>query len=399
MTHRYYYDDAYRTSFQADVLERAEHDGQQALVLEGTYFYPTSGGQPYDSGTINGSNVVNVLVRPGDGAILHVLDIPIRAKRISAEIDWNRRFDHMQQHSGQHILSQAFLKDLGAGTVSFHLGADTSTIDLDLVQMDEEGASSVEQIANQIVWENRAVENRTVTQQEALEIPMRKKAPVEGGSLRLVMITDFDISACGGTHVARTGEVGLIKIVGWERRRNQIRAEFVCGSRALSDYREKNQVVLDLSALFTTGYWELESSVERQIDEMSELRRQLRKCRKTLIDYQVTDILNEAGGIDIGHPIIKVFSDVTAKELRIIANQLISGKKVVSLLASVGDKTSLVFARNEDSKGDMNALLKDAITLLGSGSGGGSPTFAQGSCDINDFSKVNEALNALRTQL
>ncbi len=399
MTLRYYYDDAYRMSFQADVLERAEHDDQPALVLDGTYFYPTSGGQPFDLGSINGSNVVNVLVRPGDGAILHVLNKPIAAKRISAEIDWSRRFDHMQQHSGQHILSQAFLRALGAGTVSFHLGADTSTIDLDLTQMDEEGASSVERLANQIVWENRAIENRTVTRQEAMEIPMRKKPPFEGDSLRLVMIADFDVSACGGTHVARTGEVGLIKIIGWERRRNQIRAEFVCGSRALLDYRVKNQVVRNLSAVFTTGYWELESSVERQIDETSELRRQLRRCRKTLIDYQVADILNEAEGIEHDRPIVKVFTDVTTKELRIIANQLIAEKQIVSLLASVGDKTSLVFARNEDSWGDMNALIKDAFILLGSGSGGGSPTFAQGSCDVKEISKVNDALNTLRLQL
>ncbi len=399
MTHRYYYDDAYKKSFQANVLERAEHDGQQALVLEGTYFYPTSGGQPFDSGTINSSNVVNVLIRPDDGAILHVLDEPIVAKRISAEIDWNRRFDHMQQHTGQHILSQAFLKVLGAGTISFHLGADASTIDLDLASMEEEVASSVERLANQIVWENRAVEIRTVTRQEAMEIPMRKKPPIEGDSLRLVVITDFDVSACGGTHVASTGEVGLIKIVGWERRRNQVRAEFVCGSRALSDYRKKNQVVRNLSAVFTTGYWELESSVDRQIEESTEFRRQLRKCRKTLIDYQVSEILNETKGIDNGRPIVRVFSDVTVIELRIIANQLIIGNKVMSLLASVGDKTSLVFARNEDSEGDMNALINDAITLLGSGSGGGSPIFAQGSCDINDAGKVTEVLNSLRAQL
>jgi alanyl-tRNA synthetase len=399
MTHRYYYDDAYRKSFQANVLERAEYDGNQAIVLDGTYFYPTSGGQPFDTGTINSSKIVDVLIRPDDGAILHVLDEPIEVKRISAEIDWNRRFDHMQQHTGQHILSQAFLKAQEAGTISFHLGADTSSIDLDLAHMDEDLARSVERLANQIVWENRVVEIRTVSHQEAMEIPMRKKPPIEDDSLRLVTITDFDVSACGGTHVARTGEVGLIKIVGWERRRSQVRAEFVCGNRALSDYREKNLVVRNLSAVFTTGYWELESSVERQIEESSEFRRQLRKCRKTLIDIQVAEILSETKGKGSDGPIVRVFSDVTAKELRIIANQLIVERKVVSLLASVGDKTSLTFARDEDSRGNMNALIKDAITLFGSGSGGGSPTYAQGSCNINDPGKVAEVLDSIRTQL
>jgi len=141
MTHRYYYDDSYVTSFQAEVLQNTDYEGQPALVLVGTYFYPTYGGQPHDVGTINGSEVVNVLSRPSDGAILHVLDGPVSGEILPAEIDWGRRFDHMQQHTGQHILSQSFLKVLGARTVSFHLGADSSTIDLDLNQLDDDRVS------------------------------------------------------------------------------------------------------------------------------------------------------------------------------------------------------------------------------------------------------------------
>jgi alanyl-tRNA synthetase len=399
MTHRYYYNDAYRVSFQAEVLETVEHAGRPALVLEGTYFYPTSGGQPFDTGSINSSKVVDVLIRPNDGAILHVLDSPLIERSLSAQIEWSRRFDHMQQHSGQHILSQAFLRVLDASTVSFHLGDDTSTIDLDLPHLKEEDATAVERLSNQIIWENRAVEIRTVSRQEAMEIPMRKKPPIEGDTLRLVVITDFDVSACGGTHVANTGEVGVIKIIGWERRHSQVRVEFVCGSRALSDYREKNRVIRNLSATLTTGYWELESSVARQIEEVSELRRQIRKCRKKVIENNVTDILNEAAGIEDGRPLVKVFTDITVKELRIIANQLIAAKQGVSLLAAMDEKTTLVFAKSEDSEGDMNALIKDAFSLLGSGSGGGSPRFAQGSCDVKEISKVIDALIMLSARI
>lgn len=399
MTHRYYYDDAYRVSFQAEVLERDEYAGKQALVLEGTFFYPTSGGQPFDIGSINGSNVVEVLIRPSDGAILHVLDKPLAENNISAEIDWSRRFDHMQQHSGQHILSQAFLKALDASTVGFHMGDDTSTIDLDLSHLGEDEAGTVEQLANQVVWENRALEVRTVSGEEAADIPMRKKPPSEAETLRLVIIPDFDASACGGTHVASTGEVGLIKIIGWERRRGQIRAEFVCGNRSLLDYQAKNQVIHNLSGTLTTGYWELESSVNRQIEEASALRRQLRRCRKTVIDYQVAGILNDAKDAGNGWPLVRVFTDVSAKELRIIANKLAVANSGVSLLACIEEKTSLVFARNVDLEGDMNDLIKKAFALLGSGSGGGSPQFAQGSCDVKEIATVINVLETLSLQL
>ena len=399
MTHRYYYDDSYVTSFRAEVLQSTEYEGQPALVLVGTFFYPTSGGQPHDVGTINGSEVVSVLSRPDDGAILHVLDTPVSNESYKAEIDWSRRFDHMQQHTGQHILSQSFLKVLGAQTLSFHLGADSSTIDLDLDRLDDERASDVEELANQVVWENRAVQIQNVTLDEALDIPMRKKPPLDSDALRLVVITDFDVSACGGTHVSNTGEVGVIKILGWERRGNSIRAGFVCGKRALSDYRAKNQVIRNLSAQLTTGYWELENSISNQIDEISQLKRQLRRSQQMLTDYQVDGIINEIEQDGDENPVIRVFADMPMKELRIVANQLVTRKKVVLLLASVGDRTSLVFARSEDLSGDMNELTKRAFAQLGSGSGGGSPSFAQGSLQEVEIDHVKEVLNSLGREL
>ena len=399
MTHRYYYDDSYVTSFQAEVLQNTDYEGQPALVLVGTYFYPTSGGQPHDVGTINGSEVVNVLSRPSDGAILHVLDGPVSGEILPAEIDWGRRFDHMQQHTGQHILSQSFLKVLGARTVSFHLGADSSTIDLDLNQLDDDRVSQVEELANQVVWENRTVQVQNVTLDEALDIPMRKKPPLDSDALRLVFITDFDVSACGGTHVSNTGEVGVIKIVGWERRGDTVRAGFVCGKRALSDYRAKNQVIRNLSTQLTTGYWELENSISNQIDEISQLKRQLRRSQQTLIDYQVEGIISEINHDGDENPVIRVFAAMPMKELRIVANQLVTKKQVLSLLASVGDRTSLVFARSEDIGVDMNVLIKKAFTQLGSGSGGGSPSFAQGSSQEIEIEKIQEVLDSLGREL
>lgn len=395
MTRRRYYEDAYRTSFDAKVLETTTVNGHPSLVLEETYFYPSSGGQPHDLGWINGTKVVEVVLRSEDAAVLHILDKSLDTRKATAEIDWSRRFDHMQQHSGQHVLSQAFLRILGAKTISFHMGTETSTIDVDIQQLDQNRADSVEQLANEIIWENRTIDSRFVTREEALMYPMRKPPPTDSKKLRLVMITDFDVSACGGTHVCRTGEIGMIKIIGWERRRGSIRAEFVCGSRALQDFGYKNNVIRKLSALFTTGYWELEKSIGRQIDEVSEQRKEIKRLQKRLLNIEVEAILREVDDTSDKRSFVKVFTDKSPKELRIIANQLTEARVLVVLLASVAERTSMVFARSAEADGSMNTLLKHAFTLLGSGSGGGSEPYAQGSSEVVDVVRVIYVLNSI----
>ncbi len=399
MTRRKYYEDAYRTSFEAHVLETTDVNGQPGLVLEETYFYPSSGGQPHDLGWIDGSKVVEVASRPGDAAIVHILDKPLAASQAEAEIDWNRRFDHMQQHSGQHILSQSFLRVLGAETLSFHMGDNTSTVDIDIEQLNQDGADAVELLANGVTWEDRTIDNRMVTREEAMKYPMRKPPPTDGEELRLVVITDFDVSACGGTHVHRTGEIGMIKIIGWERRRGSIRAEFVCGSRALHDYGNKNSVIRNLSALYTTGYWELEKSIGRQIEEVSEQRRETKRLQKKLLDHEIAAILREIDDAGDEGSYIMVFTDKSPKELRIIANQLTEMRTLVVLLASVGNRTSLVFARSGGMAKSMSALIQDAFAMLGSGSGGGSDSYAQGSSEVVATDKVISVLNSIAEEL
>jgi alanyl-tRNA synthetase len=395
MTRRRYYEDAYRTSFDAEVLETADINGQPGLVLEETYFYPSSGGQPHDMGWIDESKVVDVVSRHEDAAIVHILDKPVAAGRAKAEIDWKRRFDHMQQHSGQHILSQSYLRVLGAKTVSFHMGDDTSTIDVEIQQLNQDGADAVELLANETIWENRTIDSRMVTRDEAMKYPMRKQPPTDSEELRLVVITDFDVSACGGTHVSRTGEIGMIKIIGWERRRGSIRAEFVCGSRALRDFGKKNNVIRNLSALYTTGYWELEKSIRRQIDEVSEQRRETKRLQKRLLNFEVAAILREVDDAGAEGSLTKVFTEKSPKELRIIANQLIETRALVVLLASVANRTSLVFAKSDEMTGSMNTLIEHAFTLLGSGSGGGSDSYAQGSSEVVDIDEVKSVLNSI----
>jgi alanyl-tRNA synthetase len=208
MSERLYYSDSYTTHFSAKVIEQLSLNDIPAIVLDGTYFYPESGGQPSDRGMIGGVPVLAVTIRESDDAILHWLGQAIgEGDVVAAEIDWDRRFDHMQHHSGQHVLSQAFVQAAGAETESFHLSDETSTIDLHTTEVSQDQVEQAELVANQVIWENRPVRSRLVAPGQAAEMPMRKRPPSRNGKLRLIDIEDFDLTACGGTHVSRTGEI------------------------------------------------------------------------------------------------------------------------------------------------------------------------------------------------
>ena len=255
---RLYYQNAYTTRFEAKIVERVREEGQTAVILDQTYFYPTSGGQPFDTGTINNLPVTNVTIREKDEAVLHWLDTKeLWQDEIVGQINWPRRFDHMQQHTGQHILSQSFIQIAQAETVGFHLSDNTLTIDLHTTKLSPTQIEETEYLANQIIWQNRPIHIRLVTQEQAKKLALRKLPPVRQGKLRLIEIDKFDLTACGGTHVQHTGEVGIIKIVKLERQNNQLRVEFCCGQRALHDYRLKNSISNQLSAELTTGMGEV----------------------------------------------------------------------------------------------------------------------------------------------
>lgn len=386
MNRRRYYTDAATSKFTANISERVEENGRFAIILDQTYFYPTSGGQPHDTGTINGAAVVDVTVRETDGAILHWLDGAVDDGTITAVIDWQRRFDHMQQHTGQHILSQAFIQIANAETVSFHLSPETVTIDLNVAQVNPSQLARVEQLANQIVFENRPIGVRFVTLAEARTLPLRKIPPTRDGRLRLVEIENFDLNACGGTHVERTGGVGLIKIIKSERRNEQVRIEFCCGGRALADYGTKNALLLDLSATLTTGYANIPDSVEKLREENKQNGRLLKKLRTDLLGYEAEQLLKN------GSLITHVFDDKDADDLRLLGRQLSQHDGIVALLGSTaGGKVQLLFSRHADAGGDMNQLLRVAFREI-SGGGGGSPILAQGGGPLVEKRAVEKAI-------
>lgn len=392
MTRRGYFKDAYRKHFEATVVERLRHDGQLALVLDETYFYPTSGGQPADSGLINGERVQDVFIRKDDAAVVHVLKGEVWSDRIEGEIAWARRFDHMQQHSGQHILSQAFVRTCNARTVGFHLSENSLTIDLDRSDLKADEVEAAELLANEVIWEDRAIHTKMVPLEKAGEMDLRKLPEVEGEMIRIVEIDSFDRTACGGTHVARTGAIGLIKVVKLEPRGDELRIEFACGKRALVDYRRKNRIVTRLANEFTTGYWQIEESVAKLRDEVRQLQRQHRQQRNQVLNYIGQELLAGAAEKNGVHIVTAAFDDREPDDLKLLASHLVEHQDVVALLGLSGEKVRLVFARNQHAPGAMDELLKSALQILTNGAGGGSGTYAQGGGSSASLERVQKAL-------
>lgn len=376
---RAYYLDAYTRRFTAAVVEQFTLPEATGVVLDRTFFYPTSGGQPHDTGRLGNQAVRDVFVREEDGAVVHVLagEPAGDPTNVYGEIDWARRLDHMQHHTGQHILSQAFIEVANAATVGFHLGSELVTIDLDRDDLTPQQVAQAEQLANEVVWQNRPVQIHLVTPEEAAGRNLRKLPEVDGDMVRLIDIQDFDLTACGGTHVAYTAEVGLIKVVRLEKRRGMLRVYFLCGGRALADYGEKNEALQALAAAFTTSYDQLLPVTEKLRQELKEAQRQARQQQAQLVAYEAAALL--AGGERQGTVTVvsQVFAGREAADLRLLARELVTRPGVVALLGTAGERPFLVFARSEDVPGRMDELLRQALATLG-GRGGGNSQMAQG---------------------
>lgn len=380
MSERLYYSDAYLRTFDARVLERVDIDGRPAVILDRTAFYPEGGGQPSDRGTLDRARVVDVIERASDGAVLHVLSEPLASDRVSGVVDSTRRFDLMQQHTGQHILSEAFIQTANALTVSFHLNPDPNegalTIDLNTPKLTPAQIDQAEDAANRVVWENRPVIARFVTNAEMAALPLRKPPTVET-SIRVVEVEGFDWSACGGTHVARTGEVGLIKIVKVDRRGGESRVEFRCGGRALLDYRRKHTMISQVASDLSVGFWELDQAIGRMQADARMLRKQLAEADARLQQYEAQDLLNTLESRGEFGLIAHTWLNRDAAYLKRMAQVLTAQPRTVVLLGAIADAAlALVFARSKDVPLDLAAPLKAAAAQLGA-KGGGSPDFAQ----------------------
>lgn len=397
MSERLYYSDAYSTKFNARIIERfrpLEREGV-AVILDRSFFYPTSGGQPADRGHIHSTPVIDVYIRDIDQAVVHLMQGDIWSDEVTAEINWERRFDHMQQHTGQHILSQAFIQVAKASTIGFHLGIESVTIDLDRTNLTPAHVQEAELLANQIVWQNRPVEARTVTREQAKRLAVRKLPDVPSDKVRLVDIQDFDLTACGGTHVSATGEVGVIKIVKLERQRKKLRVEFRCGQRALRDYRQKNSIVNKLAAEFTTSPKELEKNIAILRSELKQARRIMKQQQVNLLKVEGRELLSAGRRVGKAIVICRAFdqSEKSVQDLRTLAKQLTTDERVVVLFGLAGERSQLLFSRAKEGVGEMNQLLRPALQVLGTTAGGGSAVTAQGGGPPATLERVSQALS------
>ena len=372
---RLYYTDAYLVEFDAVVREVQPKDDTWIVTLDRTAFYPTSGGQPFDLGTIDQAHVTDVVDRE-DGGIAHVVDRALEpGSRVRGHVDWDRRFDHMQQHTGQHLLSAAFEHEAGAKTVSFHLGASASTIDLHK-ELSAEQIVRVEDAANRVLWEDREVCVRFVTASEAAKLPLRKE-PARDGELRLIEIKDYDLSACGGTHVGRTGAIGMIAVSGFERFKGGLRVEFLCGARALRSYRALTTAVDGSVRLLSVLPDELPSAIEK----LQTVGRAQQKAQDAL--YERLAVHEAASLVAAGQKIgDRTFVGAAvpgwdAAGLKKLAASAASRPATVAVLLTAESPSLVVIARSQDLTFDTGAVLKKLIERFG-GKGGGKGSMAQG---------------------
>jgi len=388
---RRYYGDSYTWQFGATVVE-ASHDGKAPIaVLDASYFYPTSGGQPHDIGTLGAANVTDVYVREADGAVVHVLDAPIFMGATTASIDGVRRFDHMQQHTGQHILSQAFIQVANAATIGFHLGVETVSIDLDASALSETRIAEAAELANRVVSENLEVRAWFPDASELESLALRKMPDVDG-PVRVIAIGDFDFSACGGTHVARAGEVGLLSVLRVERMKRGMRIEFLAGHRARADYARKHAIVRELSAALTCAPEQIVEAVGKLSNTVVESRRALATYRERELDEEAERLRAAAtqnGALKI---VRHAFNGRPIDEVKGLALRLTTEPDVIALFGMSGPRTQLIFARSENVSAELKTAFDGALAALGGGKGGGGRVL-MGSAATVDETALESALN------
>jgi alanyl-tRNA synthetase len=378
MQTKLFYQDPYIKSFTAQVVRKGKDETGSYIVLDQTAFYPTGGGQPHDLGTINHINVQNV--EEIDGQVRHYLEKEIMDVNalVSGNLNWERRFDHMQQHAGQHILSAAFDNRFGYKTVGFHLGHEILTIDLETESLTEVEAEEAEKLANDIILENRMIDVKWVTEEELANYPLRKETKVKE-AIRLVIIPDFDYNGCGGTHPKSTGEVQAVKILDWERQKKKTRVQFVCGSRIIKQLDKKNKVLLELTKLLNSPEKDMPKAVVRLLENTKNLEKEREQTLEKILHYDAKSLLLNYKIVGEKKIISEEFQNKTVQELQKLARMIIAeeDEAIVLLVSQNENRLQLVCARGVAANMSMKSLIGNALTII-NGKGGGSDSFAQG---------------------
>jgi alanyl-tRNA synthetase len=410
MTQRLYYNDSFLYDFSASVLDAQElkRDGNEcvwALKLDRTAFYPTSGGQPFDTGqlaTKSKSGVplevaVQEVFEDEHGDVWHrVSKVVPPGVEVRGVIDAERRRDHMQQHTGQHLLSAAFIRLLNAKTVSFYLGEQVSTIDLDIQSISHDDLVRVERLCNEVIAEDRPIAIRYANREQAQQMGVRK-LPEREGEIRLIEIENFDLNACGGTHARSTGQIGGLLLRRTEKVKQGVRVEFLCGLRAVLTARHDFQLLADAAALYPCAPADLPDNISKQREDARAAQKRETRLLEELAELKAAQLLRDAGEAERPKFIVQVLEDRDAVFIKLLAQKLTrSSSGVVALLASSQPPAALVFARSSDGNADMGSLLREFVTAAG-GRGGGGKDFAQGG--VPDAKQLEPLLEQARSRL
>jgi alanyl-tRNA synthetase len=417
MTERLYYRDSFLYEFDAEIRAVVPAaDSRTAIILDRTAFYPTSGGQIFDTGSIilsppgpsprgpsaPGAATLRVteVAERDDGAILHILEGTLTVQegsRVRGLIDSVRRLDHVQQHSGQHVLSAVFVRLFNLPTVSVHMAADYCSIDLDAKSLSRQQVEEAETMANDVICENRPVEIRFVTQAEARELGLRKLPPVQRDELRLIDIRDFDLSACGGTHVQSTAQIGCILLRKVEKVRQGWRVEFVCGKRVVSTARQDYTTLSEAAGLLSVQLSHVPEQIKKSQEDAKSARKSSEHLLEDLAEAHAEKLLAETSDGSGLKVIVRTFPDRDLGFIKLLAQKLTrQGSSTIALLASTSAPPALVFAQSPGQPSDMGALMKETLATLG-GRGGGNKDMAQGG--PSQVEKVEATLNALAEHL
>ncbi|MBQ3170218.1 MAG: hypothetical protein IJB99_10715 [Clostridia bacterium] len=396
MTDRLYYDNAYLTEFDAVVLEAKEENGENLVRLDRSAFYPTSGGQPFDVGTLNEANVLDVFVDK-EGEVWHKTDRKLeKGRAVHGKIDWQRRFDHMQQHAGEHMLANAAYRLLGGHTIGLHLGRDFSTIDMDLpggkTHITIEEIRALEDDVNRNIQKNVPIRCYFPDEETLLSLPLRKP-PTVTEHVRIVQIGDYEYCACGGTHPENAGEIGLVKILSATPSRGKLRLAFVCGMRAYIEMRRRFEEIERAANALSTAWENLSSQVEALLEKAKNAEYQLRQEKKNAALMKAGELYENAEEVNCVRVIKHVFASLGMEGLREAGNRIIENGNAVALLADEGEKGyMLFFARSENVDANMGKILSESAKKHG-GKGGGRSDFAQGSSP--DAGVLDDAMKLL----
>jgi len=387
-TEKLFYKEPYEHIFTARVIHTIEENSEFRVVLDRTLFYPESGGQPCDTGTINGLQVVNVTEK--DGIIFHTVQGRLKqGEAVHGNVDWDQRFDHMQQHTGQHILSAAFARIYNAKTIGFHLGREYVTIDIDKSITDREKLSEVETLASSVVFNNKKVNILEKSREQAVSLPLRKPPAVDDEILRIVEIEDFDMIACCGTHVRTTGEVGVVKILKAEKYKSGTRIYFLSGSRALRYFNHVAGIVQDISNNLNTGYNDLVTKVLSLEQNNKAFKRRLRQTEESLLRFIENDIVSQLS-VDGKKQVFEIFNEnISISSLRkSVQNLVAKGNIVIVSGTSDQDSSGVLIGKSDNVDVDIKKHFNHLMEKI-KGRGGGPENMMQGTGHgVTDLGKL-----------